>query len=56
MAIARGQWISVPFLAMFQFGFLYVVIGSLGKWFNVSSWTLPPSDPPEEPSTDPAMA
>jgi cellulose synthase/poly-beta-1,6-N-acetylglucosamine synthase-like glycosyltransferase len=56
MAIARGQWISVPFLAMFQFGFLYVVLGSISKWLNFSNWTLPPTEPPEEPSTDPAMA
>lgn len=55
MAVMRGQWVSVPFLAMFQFGFLYVVLGSVSKWLNVSSWTLPPS-PPEAPSTDPAMA
>jgi cellulose synthase/poly-beta-1,6-N-acetylglucosamine synthase-like glycosyltransferase len=60
-AIGRGQWISVPFLAMFQFGFLYVVLGSVSKWLNLSQWTLPPSSPPEEPeeeesSTGPAMA
>jgi hypothetical protein len=44
---------------MFQFGFLFVVLGSMSKWINLSQWTLPPS-PPEEPeeesSTDPAMA
>ena len=55
MAVMRGQWVSVPFLAMFQFGFLYVVLGSVSKWLNFPNWTLPPS-PPEEPSTDPAMA
>lgn len=55
MAVMRGQWVSLPFLAMFQFGFLYVVLGSVSKWLNFSSWTLPPS-PPEAPSTDPAMA
>lgn len=55
MALVRGQWISVPFLAMFQFGFLYVVLGSVSKWLNFTQWTLPPS-PPEEPTTDPAMA
>lgn len=54
-AIGRGQWVSLPFLAMFQFGFLYVVLGSVNKWFSFSNWTLPPQ-PPEEPSTDPAMA
>ncbi len=55
MALARGQWVSVPFLAMFQFGFLYVVLGSVTRWLSLPNWTLPPS-PPEEPSTDPAMA
>jgi cellulose synthase/poly-beta-1,6-N-acetylglucosamine synthase-like glycosyltransferase len=56
MAVARGQWVSVPFLAMFQFGFVYVVLGSVNKWLNLPDWTLPPSSPPEEPSTDAAMA
>lgn len=55
MALAKGQWFSVPFLAMFQFGFLYVVLGSVSRWFSFTTWTLPPS-PPEAPSTDPAMA
>jgi cellulose synthase/poly-beta-1,6-N-acetylglucosamine synthase-like glycosyltransferase len=32
-AIQHGQFISVPFLAMFQLGFLYVSISSLGQWF-----------------------
>jgi cellulose synthase/poly-beta-1,6-N-acetylglucosamine synthase-like glycosyltransferase len=32
-AIQHGQFISVPFLAMFQIGFLYVSISSLGQWF-----------------------
>lgn len=56
MALKRGQWVSVPFLAMFQFGFLYVVLGSVSKWIHLPSFTLPPSSPPEEPSTDPAIA
>jgi cellulose synthase/poly-beta-1,6-N-acetylglucosamine synthase-like glycosyltransferase len=54
MALARGQWFSVPFLAMNQFGFIYVVFGSISKL--IAFPTLPPSSPPEEPSTDPAMA
>jgi hypothetical protein len=56
-ALRNGQWISVPFLAMFQFGFLYVVLGSVSKWVTFPSWTLPPS-PPEEPTSDsdPAIA
>ncbi len=32
-AIQHGQFISVPFLAMFQIGFLYVSLSSLGQWF-----------------------
>src|SRR5207249_470224 len=32
-AIEHGQYISLPFLAMFQIGFLYVSISSLGQWF-----------------------
>jgi len=32
-AIQHGQFISVPFLAMFQIGFLYVSISSFGQWF-----------------------
>jgi cellulose synthase/poly-beta-1,6-N-acetylglucosamine synthase-like glycosyltransferase len=31
-AIQHGQFISVPFLAMFQVGFLYVSLSSLGQW------------------------
>jgi cellulose synthase/poly-beta-1,6-N-acetylglucosamine synthase-like glycosyltransferase len=31
-AVQHGQWISVPFLAMFQVGFLYVSISSIGQW------------------------
>ena len=58
-AISKGQWISIPFLAMFQFGFLYVVLGSVSKWVSFPSWTLPPSSPPEEDeesTSDPAIA
>jgi hypothetical protein len=32
-AIQHGQFVSVPFLAMFQVGFLYVSVSSLGQWF-----------------------
>ncbi len=32
-AIQHRQFISLPFLAMFQIGFLYVSISSLGQWF-----------------------
>src|SRR5256714_1713827 len=31
-AIDHGQWISVPFLAMFQIGFLYVSLSSFSRW------------------------
>jgi hypothetical protein len=31
-AIQHGQFVSVPFLAMFQLGFLYVSVSSLGQW------------------------
>jgi cellulose synthase/poly-beta-1,6-N-acetylglucosamine synthase-like glycosyltransferase len=31
-AIQHGQWISVPFLAMFQLGFLYVALSSFSRW------------------------
>jgi hypothetical protein len=32
-AFQHGQFISVRFLAMFQVGFLYVSLSSLGQWF-----------------------
>jgi hypothetical protein len=32
-AFQHRQFISLPFLAMFQIGFLYVSISSLGQWF-----------------------
>jgi cellulose synthase/poly-beta-1,6-N-acetylglucosamine synthase-like glycosyltransferase len=31
-AIQHGQWISLPFLAMFQIGFLYVSLSSFSQW------------------------
>lgn len=31
-AIQHGQWISVPFLAMFQLGFFYVALSSFSRW------------------------
>jgi hypothetical protein len=38
-AVAHGQFLSVPFLLMFQCGFLYVSLCSLAAWwpkFNLS--------------------
>ncbi len=32
-AIRHGQYLSVPFLAMFQLGFLYVSLSSLSQWW-----------------------
>ncbi|MEP7078094.1 MAG: glycosyl transferase family 2, partial [Chthoniobacterales bacterium] len=32
-AIQHGQFLSVPFLVMFQIGFLYVSISSLAQWW-----------------------
>ena len=32
-AIQHGQFLSLPFLAMFQIGFLYVSLSSLRQWF-----------------------
>src|ERR1700704_1683547 len=32
-AFQHGQFLSLPFLAIFQAGFLYVSVSSLGQWF-----------------------
>jgi hypothetical protein len=32
-AIRHGQYFSVPFLTMFQVGFLYVSVSSLSQWW-----------------------
>ena len=32
-AISHGQFLSVPFLVMFQIGFLYVSVSSLSQWW-----------------------
>jgi cellulose synthase/poly-beta-1,6-N-acetylglucosamine synthase-like glycosyltransferase len=37
-AISHGQWISVPFLAMFQIGFLYVSLSSFNRW--IPRWSF----------------
>ncbi|MDQ6861544.1 MAG: glycosyltransferase family 2 protein [Verrucomicrobiota bacterium] len=35
-AFSHGQYLSLPFLAMFQLGFLYVSLSSLAQWFPKS--------------------
>lgn len=43
-AISHGQYLSLPFLAMFQIGFLYVSVSSLSQWwpprFNLAAAPL----------------
>lgn len=53
-AVMESRWLSVVFLAMFQFGFMYVVLGSVSKWLPDIRFSAPP--PPEEPTSDPAIA
>jgi len=53
-AIMEHRWVSVIFLALFQFGFSYVVGASASRWF--SEWNLTPPPPPQETSSDPAIA
>jgi cellulose synthase/poly-beta-1,6-N-acetylglucosamine synthase-like glycosyltransferase len=37
-AISHGQYLSVPFLAMFQLGFLYVSLSSFSQWWPRASF------------------
>jgi cellulose synthase/poly-beta-1,6-N-acetylglucosamine synthase-like glycosyltransferase len=37
-AISHGQFLSVPFLAMFQIGFLYVSLSSFSQWWPKMSF------------------
>jgi len=37
-AIEHGQFLSVPFLLMFQFGFLYVSFCSVIQWLPKFNW------------------
>lgn len=53
-ALLTGRWLSAGFLAMFQFGFSYVVISSCSRWISNLRFSPPP--PPQETSSDPAMA
>lgn len=45
LAVERGQWGSLPFLALFLTGFLYVSLGSLLKRFSMAFFTT--SAPPD---------
>ncbi|MDQ2868411.1 MAG: glycosyltransferase family 2 protein [Verrucomicrobiota bacterium] len=38
LAISQHQYLSVPFLLMFQFGFLYVSVTSLAQWLPRFNW------------------
>ena len=44
-AISHGQFLSVPFLLMFQAGFLYVSLSSLAPWWpRFSFWNSRPAE------------
>jgi len=46
VAILHGQWLSLPFLVLFQGGFGYVAVSSLGQWLpRFIVQTREPSDP-----------
>lgn len=49
LAVERGQWGSLPFLALFLSGFLYVSMSSLMKRFSMGTFNAPRQDdePPE---------
>jgi len=53
-AIALANWASLPFLAMFQFGFVYVVAGSMRGWFELPDFGMP-RNPPQAPTPGEAM-
>jgi cellulose synthase/poly-beta-1,6-N-acetylglucosamine synthase-like glycosyltransferase len=42
-AISHRQYLSVPFLAMFQIGFLYVSLSSLSQWWPKVSFSNDPA-------------
>ncbi len=54
LAMWKGQWQSLPFLAMFQFGFVFVVAGSMKHWITWPGFD--DSEPPPSPSPDAAIA
>lgn len=41
LAGIKGQWLSIPFLAMFAGGFIYVALGSIAKRMNWTVFTTP---------------
>lgn len=49
MAVERSQWMSLPFLALFLFGFLYVSLSSLLKRFSMNFLTPPAPSSSKEP-------
>ncbi|MCE9518531.1 MAG: glycosyltransferase [Verrucomicrobia bacterium] len=53
-AASVANWASLPFLAMFQFGFIYVVIGSMRGWFSLPDFHMP-QNPPQAPTPSEAM-
>lgn len=46
LAVSRGQWISVPFLLMFVFGFAFVAAGSISKRLKFSGLAAIQNEPP----------
>jgi cellulose synthase/poly-beta-1,6-N-acetylglucosamine synthase-like glycosyltransferase len=53
-AITVANWASLPFLAMFQFGFVYVVAGSMRGWFDLPDFGMP-RNPPRTPTPGEVM-
>ena len=56
LAMWKGQWQSLPFLAMFQFGFVFVVAGSMKHWITWPGFDGSDPEPPPSPSPDAAIA
>ncbi len=51
LAVNKEQWGSLPFLALFFGGFLFVAAGSLFQRFSMASFA-PPADPPVKPTPE----
>lgn len=56
LAVEKAQWGSLPFLALFFFGFLYVSLSSLLKSFSMGSFNAPKTPPPPAPEEEPDIA